>query len=48
MVHLGSLNHEEHPNADSLPLAPTSPVELADRRETQAHHPEPGMALHAL
>jgi len=42
------LHIEEHPNADSLPLAPTSHVELADRREAQAHHPEPGMALHAL
>lgn len=39
---------EEHPNADSLPIAPTSPVDLGYRRETEAHHHEPGMALHAL
>jgi hypothetical protein len=42
------LHKEEHLHADSLPLAPNLAVELAHRRETQAHHPEPGMALHAL
>jgi hypothetical protein len=45
---LEGLHIEEHFHADSLPITPTSPVELADWRETQAHHPEPGMALHAL
>jgi hypothetical protein len=45
---LEGLHIEEHFHADSLPIAPSRPVKLADRRETQAHHPEPGMALYAL
>lgn len=31
-----------------FPPAPGSPDELVRRREDQAHHPQLGMALHAL
>ena len=44
----GAHSSEEHLDADSLPRAPGSPVEL-DQREDQTHHYfERGMALHAL
>ncbi len=31
-----------------FPSRQAAPSSWSDRRETQAHHPEPGMALHAL